>query len=93
MLSLPTTSRFLPKVKRHRQAASSGITAKSQQIELRNDGGSLGSTDPPNNETSSNQNGVPNAQADDYVGPKWYTKLAANLLIAALKVLLPVESD
>lgn len=98
MLSLPTTSRFLPKVKRHRQAVTTVVRTKNQQIELRTDNRtsieSLGSATTSADEdttTVSPQNATSSTQSDEYLGPKWYTKLAANMLVAVLKLVLPVE--
>lgn len=105
MLSLPSTSRFLPKVKRHRQA-STAISAKTQEANMRNDNNvSVGTTESSSEMPRSNLNASESVIEDQllviaepsslppYEGPKWYTSVVSNILVSMVKLVLPERTD
>lgn len=95
LFSFPTTTRFIPKVKRHKSTLLLARNDKQNKPEARvvntkqiNDTSSTSTK--PSLEEKSSINSTDDKELP-YEGPKWYTTMASNFLVSMLKIVMPVS--
>jgi len=98
-LSLPTTSRFMPRVKRQKQTSMNSAGGKGNQPEYRVDGTKTAPNVSDPLKMSPTTGGLNSSNPDErvpdfvepYEGPKWYTSFFSNLLVSMMKIILPAQ--